>query len=206
MHVHQRIASAAFILSSWPESTLITDDMTVNAQGSLQLWCCITGNDLTRFHLASLFLSSVSSLTSAWIVHLSSVHPCGITCNTLKPLEWFKTMHFHVLKKYYMSLWHLLSMKATFLFFLWNMFKATVILQSPYPKLPPPLQICCALCFVNTWSCGKYFRVCRIHLLPVPFHLSPVSLGFSPPSSVLFPEHTVFPPFLPPYLLKLYKK
>ena len=124
-------------------------------------------------HVASLFLSSVSSLTSVW-----TVNPRGNMCNALKPLGGLKTMHFILLKKHDVSLWHLLSMKATFIFSLWTMFRATVILQLPYPKLPLHLQTGRALCLVNIWHCGKHFGVCRIYLLPVPFPLPPVSLGF----------------------------
>lgn len=133
---------------------------------------CLWETSSTCCHLASLFLSSVSSLTSVW-----TGNPCGNLCHALKPLGGLKAMHFVVLKKRDASLWHLLSRKATFLSSFWTMFRA-VILQLLYARRPPYLRIGRALCLVSIWRCGKHSGVCRIRLLPVPFPLPPVSLGF----------------------------
>lgn len=63
-------------------------------------------------------------------VSLSIFPQCTLVgmCVTLKPLERFKSMHFNILKKHHMSLWHPLSTKSHFPFFLWHMFKVSIVL------------------------------------------------------------------------------
>lgn len=107
------------------------------------------------------------------------MHLHGNVCNTWKPRERSKSMHFDILKKYYMSLWHLLSRRAIFLLSLWNMFKVSIILQSPYLNLSLSLQIC-TLCSICIWDYGEYLGVYGIYLLSTPFHFPPVFPHFFP--------------------------